>query len=232
MNDYQFTLILSGVSEITPELANALYEATGGDIEFNMREGVAFLEFDRTAASLHDAITSSITQVESAGVGVRVVRVESDNANTIAKINADRDRSVDQFRRGETFRQEIPDDTGRVATKSIKRHEKQDDQFLCLFVFFVANESWPRRTWIRRMGCEWARSRCRGCGAFVAGIKEPSPSLPADDSSLRLPTTRPSASGTPTTDYAEGVSHRSPGSAKRRSREAPPWVCDPFAHQP
>jgi hypothetical protein len=89
MNDYQFTLILSGVSEITPELADALYEATGGDIEFNLRDGVAFLEFDRTAASLHDAITSSITQVDSAGVGVRVVRVESDNANTIAKINAD-----------------------------------------------------------------------------------------------------------------------------------------------
>ena len=89
MNNYQFTVILSGVSEITPELANALYEATGGDIEFNMRDGVAFLEFDRTSNSLHDAITSSIAQVEGAGVGVRIVRVESDDANTIAKINAD-----------------------------------------------------------------------------------------------------------------------------------------------
>ena len=89
MNDHEFTLILSGVSEITPELADALYEATGGDIEFNMRDGVAFLEFDRTASSLHDAISSAITQVEGAGVGVRVVRVESDDANTIAKFNAD-----------------------------------------------------------------------------------------------------------------------------------------------
>jgi len=85
----QFTLILSGVSDITSELADALYGATGGNIEFNMRDSVAFLEFDRTAASLHDAITSAITQVEGAGVGVRVVRVESDDANTIAKINAD-----------------------------------------------------------------------------------------------------------------------------------------------
>lgn len=85
----RFTLILSGVSEITSELADVLYGATGGDIEFNMRDGVAFLEFDRTAASLRDAITSAITQVEGAGVGVRVVRVESDDANTIAKINAD-----------------------------------------------------------------------------------------------------------------------------------------------
>ena len=86
--NHQFTLILSGVSEITSDVADPLYGATGGDIEFNMRDGVAFLEFDRTAHSLHDAVTSAITQVEGAGVGIRVVRVESDDANTIAKINA------------------------------------------------------------------------------------------------------------------------------------------------
>jgi hypothetical protein len=84
---YQFTLILSGVAEITPELADALFASTGGDIEFNLRNGVAYLEFDRAAPTLRDAVSSAIAQVESAGV--RVVRVESDAANTIAKINAD-----------------------------------------------------------------------------------------------------------------------------------------------
>ena len=85
----KFTLILSGVSEITPELADALYEATGGDIEFNLRDWVAFLEFDRAAPSLHEVIAAAITEVEGASVGVRMVRVESEAANTIAKINAD-----------------------------------------------------------------------------------------------------------------------------------------------
>lgn len=80
MATHSFTLILSGISELTPELADALYEATGGDIELNLRDGVAFLEFNRTAA---------IRQVEEADVGVRVVRVESEAANVIAKINAD-----------------------------------------------------------------------------------------------------------------------------------------------
>jgi hypothetical protein len=89
MSTHQFILVLSGVSDITPELADALYAATAGDIEFNMRDGVAFLEFDRVAPSLRDAVTSAIAQVEGAGVGVRVVRVESHDANTIAKINAD-----------------------------------------------------------------------------------------------------------------------------------------------
>ena len=89
MTTHQFLLILAGVSDITPELSDKLYEATGGDIEFNMRDGVAFLEFDRTAPSLQDAVTSAIDQVEGSGVGVRVVRVETEAANTIAKINAD-----------------------------------------------------------------------------------------------------------------------------------------------
>jgi hypothetical protein len=80
---------LSGVSEITPELADALYEATGGDIELNMRDGVAYLEFDRPSLSLHQAVTSAIDQVKQAGAGMRVVRVESEAANVIAKINAD-----------------------------------------------------------------------------------------------------------------------------------------------
>lgn len=88
MQNYQFALILAGIAEITPELADALYSATGGDIELNMRNDVAYLEVDRTASSLQEAVNSAISQVEGAGLGVRVVRVESDVANTIAKINA------------------------------------------------------------------------------------------------------------------------------------------------
>ncbi len=89
MKTHAFTLILSGVAEITPELANALYEATQGDIELNLRDGVAFLEIKRTASMLREAITTAIREVEQARVGVRVVRVESEAANVIAKINAD-----------------------------------------------------------------------------------------------------------------------------------------------
>ena len=89
MKVHSFTLVLAGVAELTPELADALYTATDGDIELNCRDGVAFLEFARAAPTLRRAITSAIRQVEDADVGVRVVRVESEDANVIAKINAD-----------------------------------------------------------------------------------------------------------------------------------------------
>jgi len=89
MKTHHFTLILSGVAEITPELADALYEATQGDIELSQRDGIVCLEFERAASTLHDAVTNAIREVEDATDGVRVIRVESEAANVIAKINAD-----------------------------------------------------------------------------------------------------------------------------------------------
>src|SRR5260370_33645002 len=70
MKSHTFTLILSGVAEITPELADALYTATHGDVEFTLRDGIARLEFERSALSLRKAITSAIREVVSADVGV------------------------------------------------------------------------------------------------------------------------------------------------------------------
>ena len=89
MKTHKFTLILSGVSDLTPELADTLYAATNGDIECNMRNGVAFLDFARAAPTLREAITSAIRDVEQTSLDIRVVRVESEAANLIAKINAD-----------------------------------------------------------------------------------------------------------------------------------------------
>jgi hypothetical protein len=88
MKTHHFTLIVSGISEITPEVADSLFQATGGDIELELRDGVAFIEFERAASSLRSAVLSAIGEVEGADVGVRVVRVESETANVIAKINA------------------------------------------------------------------------------------------------------------------------------------------------
>ncbi len=89
MKTHNFTLVLAGVAEITPELANSLYAATHGDIELNLRDGVVFLEFARKRETLREAVISAIREVEEAAKGVRVLRVESETANTIAKINAD-----------------------------------------------------------------------------------------------------------------------------------------------
>ena len=92
MKTHSFTLILAGVANITPKLADALYEATHGDIELNMLDGVAFLEFERKAPTLREAITTAVRDVESTDIWrcvlcARGIRIEA--ANVIAKINAD-----------------------------------------------------------------------------------------------------------------------------------------------
>ncbi len=89
MNTRRFVLLLSGIAELSPKLANSLYSATRGQIELNMCDGVVFLEFKRQSKSLREAVLRAIEEVEGAALGVRVVRVESETANVIAKINAD-----------------------------------------------------------------------------------------------------------------------------------------------
>lgn len=87
MQVQQFTLILSGINEVTEEAADALFEAGCDDGSFASRDGVAFVMFDREGPSLREAIESAIADVQSAGFGV--LRVETDDANVVAKINAE-----------------------------------------------------------------------------------------------------------------------------------------------
>ncbi|HUG89197.1 MAG TPA: hypothetical protein VML55_00080 [Planctomycetaceae bacterium] len=77
MRSYRFTVVVSGVREIEPELADALYAATGGEIEFSVCNGTGFVEFDRTARDVETAIRTAVEQVQSVA-GLRVVRIESD----------------------------------------------------------------------------------------------------------------------------------------------------------
>jgi hypothetical protein len=84
----QFTLILAGISELTPEVTDALYEAGFDDALVGMVDGVPYIDVNhRESASLAETIRAAIRDVERAGF--RVVRVESDVANVITRINAD-----------------------------------------------------------------------------------------------------------------------------------------------
>ncbi len=73
---FTFTLVLSGVSELTDEISDALFEAGCGDALLGVRDGVVFLDFDREAPSLGEAVSSAIANVKAAGIGAGVVRIE------------------------------------------------------------------------------------------------------------------------------------------------------------
>lgn len=93
-----FTLVLTGIRELNASVEDALYEAGCDDALLGTRNGVAFLDFDREAESLVDAIHSAIRDVERAGLGARVVRVEPDDLVSASEIARRTMRSRESIR--------------------------------------------------------------------------------------------------------------------------------------
>jgi hypothetical protein len=85
---YQFTLTLDGPDELTTERMNRLFETGCDDATFGTRCGVHFAMFHREAGSPTEAILSAIEDIERAGTGLRVVRVEPDEVVTAGEVAA------------------------------------------------------------------------------------------------------------------------------------------------
>ena len=76
LKTFRFTLVLSGVSELSDAMADALYEAGCGDAGVGSCDGVVTVDFDREAEELGDAIGSAVKDVARAGFSVARVEVE------------------------------------------------------------------------------------------------------------------------------------------------------------
>ncbi|MGH7129551.1 MAG: hypothetical protein ACREIV_13360 [Planctomycetaceae bacterium] len=68
MSLQRFTVILANVSEMTDDLADALYAAGCDDGVPCSRDGQAYVHFDRDAPTLRDAIRSAVADVRRAGL--------------------------------------------------------------------------------------------------------------------------------------------------------------------
>jgi hypothetical protein len=79
MATYRFTVILAGLSEISDDLAEALFEAGCDDGSPWSSQGVAAVAFDREAESLEQAVRSAIAGVQKAGCHVAWVKIEPED---------------------------------------------------------------------------------------------------------------------------------------------------------
>jgi hypothetical protein len=75
MKTYQFTLVLKNVNENTKELEDSLFEVGCDDALINFKNGAVYLEFDREASSLEEAVISAIKDVQSSSIDSEVVSV-------------------------------------------------------------------------------------------------------------------------------------------------------------
>ncbi len=74
--EHEFTLVLDGIPDLTPEVMNALFEAGCDDATVSRQNGRLVIDFDRAGVSMREAIVSAINDIRKAGIGARVVRVE------------------------------------------------------------------------------------------------------------------------------------------------------------
>jgi hypothetical protein len=116
----KFTLILKNVHENTSHLEDSLYEAGCDDSLISFRSGAVYLDFDREALTLEDAVISAINDVNSSSIGAQVASVAPENLVTeseIAKrLNTNR-QTVSLWIKGER-RKSFPHPVMRLAEKS------------------------------------------------------------------------------------------------------------------
>lgn len=83
---YQFTLVLKNVDEFTENLEDSLYESGCSDALINFKNGTVYLDFDREAASLREAVISAIKDVETSPVKPIVASVGPEDFVTETEI--------------------------------------------------------------------------------------------------------------------------------------------------
>ena len=91
--EYEFALILDGITKVDSGVEDALFEAGCDDATISVRCGRVYLTFSRTASSVKDAVIGAIRDVAAANVGARVLRVDSRDLVTQSDIARRIDRS-------------------------------------------------------------------------------------------------------------------------------------------
>ena len=97
MPSYEFTLIVEGSDLQADDCIDALYESGCDDALVGRSHGVQYLDFDRDAPSLDDAVLSAISNVESID-GVEVVRIAGAGLVSMADIAASTGRTRESVR--------------------------------------------------------------------------------------------------------------------------------------
>ncbi len=115
---FQFTIVLKHISEDIDNLEDSLYEAGCDDALINFRNGAIYLNFDREAFSLEEAVVSAIKNIQS--IDIEVTSIAPDNLVTeseIAKRLEVTRQTVSLWIKGKR-RQSFPSPVMRLSEKS------------------------------------------------------------------------------------------------------------------
>jgi len=103
MSEFDFKLILSGITDFTDEQVDRLYDAGCDDATVAQRDGRVYMTFSRESESMASAVISAIVDIREADIGATVLRVDTCNLVTPAEIARRLSRSrqaVDMYMKG------------------------------------------------------------------------------------------------------------------------------------
>lgn len=120
MTVYNFTLTISGINLDTEGHEDALFEAGCDDALLSYYGKAVYLEFEREASSLHEAIASAIADIESAGIGARVESVDSTlvGLSDIAELSALSRQAITMLKDGTRGKGDFPNPVQRITGQS------------------------------------------------------------------------------------------------------------------
>lgn len=87
MKNHEFCLVLAGLTEVSMDDADALFEAGCSDATFGSCDKVAFGDFDRESVTLEEAVRSAIADERKAGFSV--TRLEHVEPTLVSEINGE-----------------------------------------------------------------------------------------------------------------------------------------------
>lgn len=118
---HEFTLTIQGVSDLTDEQIDGLYEAGCDDATILITGMTVYQDFDREAENLETAILTAIRDTESADPAIQVARVEPADLVTAAEIARRTGRSKESIRlliNGDRGDGDFPKPLAGVTTKT------------------------------------------------------------------------------------------------------------------
>ncbi|KAA1155317.1 DNA-binding protein [Pseudoalteromonas sp. FUC4] len=121
MNTYEFSLVLSGVDETTPNLDDALFEAGCDDGLVCTYNNTVYVDFMREAINYKQAVMSAIKNVESAGLNARVISVDAGDLvgiSDIAQLSELSKKTISAYKDGKRGKGNFPSPIQRIKNTS------------------------------------------------------------------------------------------------------------------
>lgn len=84
--EFDFALIVGGVSDLTQMVEDALFNAGCDDATLSIQYGLLYMQFSRRSKSIQQAIFSAIHDIRRANIGAEVLRVDECNLVTASEI--------------------------------------------------------------------------------------------------------------------------------------------------